>query len=560
MANPFELDKLTKVSNTNIVYSEVVFKDLALLPKKGQSQFNDFWEERLTKGKTPIDAVIKKNNLCLPGKFEDQQKENEKKLNYSPALLTKLRSALHYRRELTAQLFETELFGVAQCLAETSSKLYHGTKSEIMKKFSALSCELNFDNSSALVAELSPMVRSHNTSNCHTFRDIAFTLHSRISKLASGFKRIDIVADRYFENSLKENMRESRGSGSLFIFSDDTKIPTNFQDDFLKNSANESELYQYLARKFVELHSSEDQVLVATYRSSILTTVTNIETDGIMHCTSGEADQRVVRHVLNLAKFGNFRDILVTTSDTDVFLLLIAYFPLVKEIGEPHIYCKYGVGENAKYYSINTIAENLGFGVCEALPFFHAFSGCDTVSSFFKHSKSVMWNCWMEYPKHKDLTRIFKQLSKQPQEVLPLHVDAIEAFTKYVYYSKMEADAINMKRMKHFEYLAESNLRLLPPSRNGLTEHIKRAVLQGGWLWQEAVHNVEYQNPEDWGWLLKEEKFVPKWQSIEEPIDIMLVCQVCTCKKAICKKCKCTKKGQDCLPFCGCRQECVKSS
>ena len=92
MANPFELDKLTKVSNTNIVYSEVVFKDLALLPKKGQSQFNDFWEERLTKGKTPIDAVIKKNNLCLPGKFEDQQKENEKKLNYSPALLTKLRS------------------------------------------------------------------------------------------------------------------------------------------------------------------------------------------------------------------------------------------------------------------------------------------------------------------------------------------------------------------------------------------------------------------------------------------------------------------------------------
>ena len=35
VANPFEVDKLTKVSNTNIVYSEAVVKDLTLLLKKG---------------------------------------------------------------------------------------------------------------------------------------------------------------------------------------------------------------------------------------------------------------------------------------------------------------------------------------------------------------------------------------------------------------------------------------------------------------------------------------------------------------------------------------------
>ena len=34
VANHFELDKLTKVSNTNIVYSEAGFKDLTLLLKK----------------------------------------------------------------------------------------------------------------------------------------------------------------------------------------------------------------------------------------------------------------------------------------------------------------------------------------------------------------------------------------------------------------------------------------------------------------------------------------------------------------------------------------------
>ena len=91
------------------------------------------------------------------------------------------------------------------------------------------------------------------------------------------------------------------------------------------------------------------------YRSSILTTATNLETEGIFYCTSEAEDQRVVRHVLNLTKSGNFQDILVTTSDTNVFLLLIAYFPLVREMGETYIYCKYGIEANAKYYSINTL-------------------------------------------------------------------------------------------------------------------------------------------------------------------------------------------------------------
>ena len=83
VTNPFEVDKLTKVSNTNIVYSETVFKDLTLLLKKGQAQFDDFGDERLIKGHISIYVVIRNNNFCLPGKFEEKEKENEKKLNYS---------------------------------------------------------------------------------------------------------------------------------------------------------------------------------------------------------------------------------------------------------------------------------------------------------------------------------------------------------------------------------------------------------------------------------------------------------------------------------------------
>ena len=63
---------------------------------------------------------------CLPGKFEDQQKEKEKKLNYSPVFLTKLRSALNIQGEMSKRLFARELFCVAQSIAETNAKLYLG--------------------------------------------------------------------------------------------------------------------------------------------------------------------------------------------------------------------------------------------------------------------------------------------------------------------------------------------------------------------------------------------------------------------------------------------------
>ena len=65
--------------------------------------------------------------------------------------------------------------------------------------------------------------------------------------LNTPLKRLDIVANRYFQHSLKENTRESRGIGSEFKFDDNTKLPPNFQSDFLKNGENKDELYQYLA-------------------------------------------------------------------------------------------------------------------------------------------------------------------------------------------------------------------------------------------------------------------------------------------------------------------------
>ena len=134
VANPFQLDTLARINNSTIQFDDEVVVDLRFLDI-GEEQVKQFWEDRLVKAVVPIDAKVTKIDFCLPGKFEGKKKEDEKKLVYSNSVLTKLRSVIEIRPEITKKVFQTELFGVAQSLTQTNTKLYHGTKSKIVEQF-----------------------------------------------------------------------------------------------------------------------------------------------------------------------------------------------------------------------------------------------------------------------------------------------------------------------------------------------------------------------------------------------------------------------------------------
>ena len=88
--------------------------------------------------------------------------------------------------------------------------------------------------------------------------------------------------------------------------------------------------------------------------------------------------------------------------------------------------CQFGFGDKKKYYCIKTIASSIEPNKCKALPFFHAFSGCDTVSSFYGHSKTKIWDAWFKSSNMEQLTDIFIELSKQPKEITNTQIDIIE--------------------------------------------------------------------------------------------------------------------------------------
>ena len=123
--------------------------------------------------------------------------------------------------------------------------------------------------------------------------------------LGAEFKaeRIDIVADRYFENSLKGGIQKDQRTGCQFVFNGETKFPNDFIDNFSKNNKNKDDLKKYLAQKFLILQES-DIILAVIFNDSILSNAVLPE-PLISSCTSEEADQRIICHAINLTTYSN---------------------------------------------------------------------------------------------------------------------------------------------------------------------------------------------------------------------------------------------------------------
>ena len=72
------------------------------------------------------------------------------------------------------------------------------------------------------------------------------------------------------------------------------------------------------------------------------------------------------------------------------------------------------------------------------------------------------------------------------------HVDILKKFlVRVCYLKKVNTNSITDERVPHFKQQVSVNIRQLPLSRPGLTEHVKRGCIQGGWLWGECFANMQ---------------------------------------------------------------------
>ena len=237
-----------------------------------------------------------------------------------------------------------------------------------------------------------------------TFGQYAHNFAEYIGKRmkSEGLSRIDVVFDRYFPDSLKGDTREKRGnaSGTRISVKESTPICKNW-GNFLRVSGNKEELFSLIAK---QLESSQVQgnVIVATSGEDVKCS-SSLNIESLCPSNHEEADTRIFLHARHAAESGH-RNISIRTVDTDVVVIAINMFKTLAIIEE--LWIEFGAGKHKRWLPVHTYVSNLGDDMCAALPFWYAFTGCDTVSSFCGRGKKICWNAWKAY---NEVTDTFKR-------------------------------------------------------------------------------------------------------------------------------------------------------
>ena len=558
ITNPFKLEKLTVLNNEEASFNTSVTEDLRVISEEGEKQFMKFWEKRLVSNDLSLKEPITLNSFNLPG---NQTKKAASDPTMTAVMMAKFVDAAKQRQDKVNEVLNTEIFGIAQSLAKDQFNLYHGTKSCIMSIVDVIDTQPTPTNDSGCVIELSMLLRKKLPTSVQTFADYARFLYDEIMDISHQYQRCDVVSDRYFEGSLKEGTRENRGSGTGLVipFSDLTRLPSQFQSAFLTNATNKTNLNEFLANKFISYHEGKESILTVTVGDTIISNSDQVlkETD-ISFCSSEEADARMIRHAINLGKQG-YKYVTVVTVDCDVVMLGLSYADIVKSNNVNHFYIRYGPKQ--KVIDIFQNFERLGPEVCKAIAFFHAFTGCDTVSSFYKIGKTKFWNVFYAMIKDGDLTLvlIFNELSNCPKGLSQSTLDSVCNFV-YAAYNLTKDMPFNERRRKQLISTPNASLRMLAPSPAAILQHTKRACIQAGYLWKLSEVELKIPDPTEWGWKLTDEgSYAPLWQA-EANIDITRIVAYCSCVKGDCSKCSCRKSSMKCLVFCKCEDsKCLNS-
>ena len=186
-------------------------------------------------------------------------------------------------------------------------------------------------------------------------------------------------------------------------------LPDNWKG-FLRGDDNKTVLFAFLAKK-VGGPKVEGKQLVTTLLSGILASppLSDVSGNSLQPCSHEEADTRLFLHVQDCSRSGS--RVMIRSTDTDVIVLAVANF---RRLPVQEIWIAFGVRKHFRYLPAHKIALQLGPQSSEALPMFHVFSGCDSVSFFAGKGKNKCLETWKSFP---EATATFLLLAKGPERI-----------------------------------------------------------------------------------------------------------------------------------------------
>lgn len=172
-------------------------------------------------------------------------------------------------------------------------------------------------------------------------------------------------------------------------------------------------------------------------------------------------------------------------------------------------------------------------------------TGCDTTSALFHKGKTQVFKMFEKRPDLHPAAHVFMQENCPLDELICNGMKIILA----IYGAPKTETSIDNYRYLTFAKSTKLStavkLSSLPPTSSAAQQHLCRVYYQvQTWLGKDI-------DPEQWGWIRKNDILQPVPTQLPPAPDILLNSIFCNCTKGCAGKCSCRKVGLNCSTACG---------
>ena len=239
-------------------------------------------------------------------------------------------------------------------------------------------------------------------------------------------------------------------------------------------------------------------------------------------------------------------DVGIFTVDSDVAILACYYSQLLT----CRLVLQIGSGANLRILDIgnNDLEEDL----LKSLPSLHALSGCDSVSAINGIGKGK----WLKTIMKSDEYILATQALGENIAVDESTTEKIEKLFCHLY-GMPEENEINQARYRKFCKNKIPEPHQLPPTKDELLQHVKRANYQS-FVWKRALYaNPDIPSPIGNGWSLKDDVLEVVWMENLPAPESVLELITCDCRRLKCNaSCQCKILSLECTDICKCHANC----
>ena len=352
-----------------------------------------------------------------------------------------------------------------------------------------------------------------------TFDQFSTKLLKAIVNGSPSASRLDVVFDVYFDTSIKDIERKRRSTGEMIVKQIVSTAPIKQWGQLLSSGEFKNKLVTFFLNDWkTKRHLLDDKTMYVNDSTETWKfTKSQMAICNRLHSNQEEADTRMLLHANDASS--KYQNIIISTPDTDVFILAASN---LHAIG-CNIFILTGSGDHKRLIDLNLVCETYFTRIddskfnkemlLQALPGFHCFTGCDSISAFSGRGKIKPLKVMIQ---KSEYIKAFAELGTT-WDISEENMSILEAFVCHMYGKKDSLElGISIDDLRYNIYCRKNgkvSSESLPPCQNVLRQHIKRANYQAR-IWRMCLDPwIDRCDPSDHGWGVDDGGLFVNWMT-----------------------------------------------